>query len=98
MHKISLIGLYTVLILMIPVYGASDSDWNNDNASYARFYMVNATALTGNTLTVPVILSNADSVAGFQFNILPASSGIDIISIESGERIESLHGWNVYSN
>jgi len=98
MHKISLIGIYTVLILMTPVYGASDGDWNSDNASYARFYMVNATALPGDTLTVPVVLSNADSVAGFQFNILPASSGIDIISIESGERIESLHGWDVYSN
>jgi len=98
MHKISLIGLYTVLILITSVYGVSDSDWNSDNASYARLYMVNATALPGDTLTVPVVLSNADSVAGFQFNILPASSGIDIISIESGERIESLHGWSVYSN
>ncbi len=97
MHKISLIGIYTVLILMTSVYGASDGDWNGDNASYARFYVVNATALPGDTLTVPVVLSNADSVAGFQFNILPASSGIEIISIESGERIESLHGWNVYS-
>jgi len=98
MHKISLIGLYTVLILIIPVYGASNSDWNSDNASYARLYMENATALPGDTLKVPVILSSADSVAGFQFNILPASPGIDIVSIESGERIESLHGWNVYSN
>lgn len=98
MHKISLIGIYTVLILITSVYGVSDSDWNSDNASYARFYMVNATALPGDTLTVPVILSNADSVAGFQFNILPVLSGIDIISIESGERIESLHGWSVYSN
>ncbi len=97
MYKISLIGLYTVLILMIPVYGVSDGDWNSDNASYAHLYMVNATALPGDTLTVPVILSNADSVAGFQFNILPASSEIDIISIESGERIESLNGWDVYS-
>ncbi|MBL7067494.1 MAG: T9SS type A sorting domain-containing protein [Candidatus Marinimicrobia bacterium] len=95
MHKISLIGLYTVLIMMTPVYGALSSDWNSD---YARFYMANATALPGDTLTVPVILSNTDSVAGFQFNLLPASSGIDIISIESGERIESLHGWSVYSN
>ena len=98
MHKISLIGLSTVLILMTPVYGVSDSDWNSDNASYAHLYMVNATVLPGDTLTVPVIQSNADSVAGFQFNLLPASSGINIISIESGERIESLHGWNVYSN
>ncbi|MCG2714791.1 MAG: cohesin domain-containing protein, partial [Candidatus Marinimicrobia bacterium] len=86
-----------MLILITLVYGALSSDWNSDNASYAHLYMVNATALPGDTLTVPVILSNADSVAGFQFNLLPASSGIDIISIESGERIESLHGWSVFS-
>jgi len=94
----SLTEIFTILILITSLYGALSNDRNSDSASYARLYMGNATALPGDTLTVQVILPNADSIAGFQFDLLPASPGIDIISIGSGERIESLHGWNVYSN